>query len=204
MPRYIWSRLNKQQVGAFTEYFVKMEMTMCGFQVYGTEVDDRGIDFVARFEQNPFIEIQVKSLRSTGYVFMQKEKFLLGEYLYLALGLLLDGQPPDLYLIPSVVWKQESAIFVSRDYEGLKSKPEWGLNISKKNMPLLEPYRFEKVVEAMVNKTANNKVQQTQKAAPLIKTLVRQAKLGASCRVKVPVGQGLASHPYRVLRDREG
>lgn len=46
-----------------------------------------------------------------------------------------------------------------------------GLNISKKNMPLLEPYRFEKVVEAMVNKTANNKVQQTQKAAPLIKTL---------------------------------
>ena len=118
--------MNKQQVGAFTEYFVKMEMTMCGFQVYGTEVDDRGIDFVARFEQNPFIEIQVKSLRSTGYVFMQKEKFLLGEYLYLALGLLLDGQPPDLYLIPSVVWKQESAIFVSRDYEGLKSKPEWG------------------------------------------------------------------------------
>ena len=168
MPRYIWSRLNKQQVGAFTEYFVKMEMTMCGFQVYGTEVDDRGIDFVARFEQNPFIEIQVKSLRSTGYVFMQKEKFLLGEYLYLALGLLLDGQPPDLYLIPSVVWKQESAIFVSRDYEGLKSKPEWGLNISKKNMPLLEPYRFEKVVEAMVNKTAINKVQQTQKAVPLI------------------------------------
>jgi hypothetical protein len=68
MPRYIWSRLNKQQVGAFTEYFVKMEMTMYGFQVYGTEVDDRGIDFVARFEQKPFIEVQVKSLRSTGYV----------------------------------------------------------------------------------------------------------------------------------------
>jgi len=35
-------------------------------------------------------------------------------------------------------------------------------------------------------------------------SIVRQAKLGASCRVKVPAGQGLASHPYRVLRDREG
>ena len=35
-------------------------------------------------------------------------------------------------------------------------------------------------------------------------SLVRQAKLGASCRVKVPVGQGLANHPYRVLRDWEG
>ena len=33
-------------------------------------------------------------------------------------------------------------------------------------------------------------------------TLVRQAKLGVSCRVKVPVGQGLANHPYRVLRVR--
>lgn len=56
--------MNKQQVGAFTEYFVKMELTMYGFQVYGTEVDDRGIDFVARYEHGRFIEVQVKSLRS--------------------------------------------------------------------------------------------------------------------------------------------
>ena len=33
-----------------------------------------------------------------------------------------------------------------------------------------------------------------------LSSLVRQAKLGGSCRVKVPVGQGLATHPYRVLR----
>ena len=155
MPQYIWSRLNKQQVGAFTEYFVKMELTMYGFQVYRTEVDDRGIDFVARFEQGPFLEVQVKSLRSTGYVFMQKEKFVLHKHLYLALGLLLDGQPPELYLIPSIVWKQGDGVFVNRDYEGLKSKPEWGLNISNKNRPLLEPYRFDQVVEAMVDETAN-------------------------------------------------
>jgi len=30
--------------------------------------------------------------------------------------------------------------------------------------------------------------------------MVRQAKLGASYRVQVPVGQGLTIHPYRVLR----
>jgi len=30
----------------------------------------------------------------------------------------------------------------------------------------------------------------------LLYTLVRQAKIGASCRVKDPVGQGLANHPY--------
>ncbi len=155
MQKYIWSKLNKQQVGAYTEYFVKMELTMYGFQVYGTEVDDRGIDFVARFDQGSFIEVQVKSLRSAGYVFMQKEKFVLNEHLYLALGLLFDGQQPCLYLIPSVDWKQGSAIFVSRDYEGLKSKPEWGLNLSKKNMPLLKKYCFKKVVKTMISETAN-------------------------------------------------
>ena len=75
MARYTWSALNKQQTGAYAEYFVKMELTMCGFQVYTTEVDDRGIDFVARHETGRFIEVQVKSLRNNGYVFMQKTKF---------------------------------------------------------------------------------------------------------------------------------
>jgi len=55
MQQYIWSILNKQQVGAYAEYFVKMELTMYGFQVYGTEVDDRGIDFVARHDLGPFL-----------------------------------------------------------------------------------------------------------------------------------------------------
>ena len=67
--RYNWEKLNKLQVGAFSEYFVKMELTMYGFQVYTTEVDDRGIDFVARFENGSFVSIQVKSVRENGYVF---------------------------------------------------------------------------------------------------------------------------------------
>jgi hypothetical protein len=149
MQRYQWSRLNTQQVGAFTEYFVKMELTMFGFQVYSTEVDDRGIDFVARHENGPFFEIQVKSLRSTGYVFMQKTKFSPSEHLYLALGLLFEAQAPQLFLIPSTVWRSPDSVFVDRDYEGLKSKPEWGLNISQKNMPALESYLFERTVHRL-------------------------------------------------------
>jgi len=149
MERYNWKKLNNQQVGAYTEYFVKMELTMYGFQVFTTEVDDRGIDFVARHEIDPFMEIQVKSLRSMGYVFMQKTKFNLDENVYLALGLLFQGEPPSLYLIPSTVWLSPNSVFVERNYEGLKSKPEWGLNISKKNMPALEQYRFESTVQRL-------------------------------------------------------
>lgn len=73
--RYRWSQLNLQQVGTYTEYFVKMELTMYGFQVYTTEVDNHGIDFVARHGRGTFLEIQVKSLRvkrgkRSGYVFV--------------------------------------------------------------------------------------------------------------------------------------
>ncbi|ADN10093.1 hypothetical protein [Sulfurimonas autotrophica] len=144
--RYNWKSLNKQQVGAFSEYFVKMEFTMYGFQVYSTEVDDRGIDFVTRFENNSFLTIQVKSIRKSGYVFMQKDKFKLSSDLYLVLAILDEHQAPKIYIIPSTEWKTPNELFVDRDYEGKQSKPEYGLNLSKKNMHILNQYEFTKMV----------------------------------------------------------
>ena len=145
MSRYQWSQLSKQQVGAYTEYFVKMELTMHGFQVYETEVDDRGIDFIARYKRGPYLQVQVKSIRSHGYVFMEKTKFELHEHTYLALGLLCESEPPSLFLVPSAAWQSPGGVFVERNYEGRKSKPEWGLNLSKKHLASLEPFRFESV-----------------------------------------------------------
>ena len=144
--RYNWKNLNRQQVGAFSEYFVKMEMTMHGFQVYSTEVDDRGIDFVARYENGPFLSIQVKSIREKGYVFMQKDKFELSPDLFLALAILHQGIEPSLFLIPSGAWKKPNELLVDHNYDGKKSKPEWGLNLSSKNMNLVERYSFSKMV----------------------------------------------------------
>lgn len=149
--RYNWNKLNRQQVGAFSEYFVKMELTMYGFQVYTTEVDDRGIDFVARYNSNPFISIQVKSIRESGYVFMQKDKFMPSKDLYLALAILNEGREPNLYLIPSTAWLESNDLFKDKNYEGKKSNPEWGLNLSGKNMPLLKDYSFSHVAEAIIN-----------------------------------------------------
>jgi len=156
MKRYNWKALNRQQVGKFAEYFFKMELTMFGFQVYTPEVDDRGIDFIARLDQGPFLEIQVKSVRGWNYVFVQKEKFPIGENRYLALGQLFQDQSPNLYLIPSLAWKdcanQASRAFVDRNYEGLKSKPEWGINVSQKNMEELDKFKFTKTIEDIENR----------------------------------------------------
>lgn len=147
--RHEWKNLNRQQVGAFSEYFVKMEFTMYGFQVYSTEVDDRGIDFVTRFESNEFICIQVKSIREKGYVFMPKLKFELNKNMYLALAILNEGKEPDLFLIPSLEWKKPNNLLVEHNYEGKKSKPEWGINLSLKNMDLLKKYRFESMISQL-------------------------------------------------------
>jgi len=152
--RYNWKALNRQQVGTFSEYFVKMELTILGFQVYSTEVDDRGIDFVVRYEKGPFLSIQVKSIREKGYVFMRKEKFDLSTDLYLALAILDEGSEPRLFLIPSEAWKEPNTLLVDRDYIGKKSKPEWGVNLSKKNMVLLKEYSFAKMASQLKNRKA--------------------------------------------------
>ena len=154
MGRYSWSRLNKQQVGRFAEYFVKMEFALYGFEVYTAEVDDRGIDFVVRYGENRFHEIQVKSARgSTGYVFMQKDKFSLRSGRLLALALLEEEQAPRVYLIPASEWLSPNELLVGRDYDGLKSKPEWGVQLSGKSRPLLERYRFEVTVAALATRS---------------------------------------------------
>jgi len=43
--RQRWSKLSTLQLGRYAEYFVKMEFTLHGFDVYSAEVDDKGIDF---------------------------------------------------------------------------------------------------------------------------------------------------------------
>ena len=149
MNRYEWSHLNHLQIGRYAEYFTKMELTLFGFEVYTSEVDDRGIDFVIRGESNNYYEVQVKSIRGLNYIFFPKDKFPLRPSFLAAVVLFLEGKTPNLYIIPSSAWRAPNALLVSHDYEGKKSKPEWGLNISMKNKSLLESFAVEKIVETL-------------------------------------------------------
>ena len=143
MERYDWDRLSTLQVGKYAEYFTKMEFTLWGFDVFGAEVDEHGIDFVVRKHPGPTFDVQVKSARRLNYVFIQKGKFLPRNDLLAALVLFHQLRPPDLYLIPSMAWLLPNKLLASRDYEGKKSLPEWGINLSQANMAILEEYRFE-------------------------------------------------------------
>ncbi len=48
MPNMKWSELSSVQLGQYGEYYAKMEFTSYGYDVYTSEVDDHGVDFVAR------------------------------------------------------------------------------------------------------------------------------------------------------------
>jgi hypothetical protein len=149
MHRYDWSRLSPLQVGRYAEYFVKMEFTLFGFEVFTSEVDDRGVDFVVRNPAGRFYEVQVKSARGYNYIFVPKAKFAISPHRVVAVVILHPEQEPALYLLPMTAWVSPNELFVSRDYVNKKSMPEWGLNLSRKNQSLLDSYRFDRVVTSI-------------------------------------------------------
>ena len=69
------------------------------------------------------------------------------ESLYLLLIILTDGEHPALYAIPASAWNRTEPPFVFHNYEGKKSEPEYGLNLSKKNLPQIDQYRIEKMID---------------------------------------------------------
>jgi hypothetical protein len=151
VERYSWSELTHLQIGRFGEYFVKMEFALYGFEIYTSEVDDRGIDFVARHGGGRFYEVQVKSVRNTNYVCMLKDSFPLNPERLLALVVLVEHAPPCLYLIPATAWQTPDAqLLVDREYKGLKSRPEYGILLSKGSRRLLKQYGFADAVQKIM------------------------------------------------------
>ena len=144
--------LNHLQIGRIDEYWVKIWLTLSGFETYYNDVDDKGIDFILRLNNDKHVDIQVKTIRmNTGYVYVSKDCWnneLRGN-LYLALVILENFNMPQIYFIPSTAWNTPNELLKDRDYkkEGQKSKPEWGINVSKKNMEHLNQYNITKFIE---------------------------------------------------------
>src|SRR5690606_11352663 len=147
--KHYWENLSPLELGKFSEYYAKMEFLKNGFQVFQTEVDDRGIDFVTKI-QNNFFEIQVKSVRlkKTSYVFFTKtEKFYLRDNLHICLAIFSEDLNPQVYLIPTIDLDSDNGLFIYREYrEDQKSKPEWGINLSKKHIEKLKKYAIDLAV----------------------------------------------------------
>lgn len=142
-----WNALNSLQLGKYAEYFAKMELASYNFDVYTSEVDDHGIDFVVKVSNNRFLEFQVKSILRTEYIFMTKSHWdITNKNLYLFLMIFEQNMQPQPFIIPATAWQVINDLFRFREYDGLKSEPEYGMNLSKKNRYLLEQYRIENAI----------------------------------------------------------
>ena len=140
MPSKKWSGLNHMQLGQFGEYYAKMEFASYGFDVYTSEVDDHGVDFIARdIKTGIFYEVQVKSMFKGKYVFIKKDKLVMDDRHLVCFLHFIENELPEIYVIPATAWKNPNAVLVDRNYD----TPEWGINFSNKNHALLEQYRPE-------------------------------------------------------------
>ncbi len=83
---------------------------------------------------------------------MRKEVFDVSDKtLYLLLIRLTDGEHPEMYVIPAYAWNDKSkTALVYHGYEGKKSDSEYGVNVSKKNLPQLDCYKIENCIEKLV------------------------------------------------------
>lgn len=154
MPRMDWAALTKMSLGTFGEYFAKMELTSYGLDVYTSEVDDKGIDFVCLKGKRLF-KIQVKSVRKSecgsGTLNLQKNCFdIFDDDLYLLLLLFRQDRLPEPYLIPASAWRQKTELFryYPHDTPGQTSLPEYALNLSKKSAGLLKEFRLDRILTA--------------------------------------------------------
>jgi len=128
-----------------------MELASFGCEIYSSEVDDHGVDFIARINKK-FYEVQVKSMRKSNYVFVLKAKMdICDDFRLVCLLRFVESKLPHVYIVPAKAWRNPNAVLVDRNYENTtKSNPEWGIQFSEKNQHLLEPYTAERFFSTVV------------------------------------------------------
>jgi hypothetical protein len=133
-----WSRLTRTEVSRFGHAIIAVALEREGFAV--SEPDDRGITDLIATRAGQRLEVTVRTLRSLTYTYVEKHRFDLRADRCVALVLLLAQREPLAFLIPAQAWRSPDAVLVSRDYEHAASRPEWGINVSRRNLALLERY----------------------------------------------------------------
>ncbi|MEM8550590.1 MAG: DUF4365 domain-containing protein, partial [Verrucomicrobiota bacterium] len=91
--------------------------------------------------------------RTKDYLWIKKRQFPINENNYLFLALCLRDQENMLYLIPSTAWNSQNDLFRDRPYNkpGQTSEPEWGMDFTKKSIPLLEAFRFDTIAPSLLD-----------------------------------------------------
>ena len=88
------------------------------------------------------VTVWVATRKGLRYPFWIKSDWHPDERHFACLVRLPESGPSEIYVIPTTVWEAPNSVFVSRDYVDRDSPPEWGINLSARNLPALQPFRL--------------------------------------------------------------
>ena len=146
MLKNTYKHLNKIQKGSFGEAYSKMAFTLEGFEVYNSEYDDRGIDFIVRNKSGRYFSVQVKSTDDSSNPFINKDKFqVTDDFLFCAVRL-IEGKPPALYIARGSDWHSNIEC-LNYNPKGGASGPYYEMRFSGKYTDQLAQFEFRKYVE---------------------------------------------------------
>ncbi|MCG8607471.1 DUF4365 domain-containing protein [bacterium] len=146
MLRTSYKHLNTIQKGTFGEAYAKMAFTLEGFEVYSSEYDDRGIDFIVRNRSGRFFSVQVKATDDTSNPFVYESKFRdRDDYIFCA-ARIIDGEQPSLYIAQGSEWKTGIECLYYNS-EGGKSGPYYEMRFASKYREQLVQFEFRTYIE---------------------------------------------------------
>ena len=136
-----YSHLNEIQKGNFGEAYAKMAFALYGFEVYASDCDDRGIDFVVRNPGGRFFLVQVKTTGMTANPFIPKRMFQESDnFLFVAIRLKEDDEPA-IYLARGSDWAKSQPC-LGFNARGGKAGPYYEFRFARKYAACLEAFTF--------------------------------------------------------------
>lgn len=145
-----YKHLNTVQKGSFAEAYAKMAFTLEGFEVYTTEYDDRGIDFVIRNSTGRFYSVQVKATGHSANPFISESKFIDSEDFLVCAVRLVEGSEPSIYLARGCDWSEASDC-LHYNASGGSAGPYYEVRFSDKHKQSLERHSFPVYIERLKN-----------------------------------------------------
>lgn len=139
-PEYRWSAMGRREITEIGRALVQQRFEKVGCAVT-RDRDARSGRMIVR-GRTVRSEVYVSAQRVGGYAFWTKRRLHPAAHRFAALVLLAESAPPELYLIPTLDWLNATPPLTDRDYIGLASEPEWGVEINSAALPTLRRYRW--------------------------------------------------------------
>lgn len=139
------------------EQFVKQELMKAGLEVFASESDNRGVDFIVKAPSGKYHELFLQPINLDFARSVKIPKGDLGELkdnLWIALVFVMKGIGPVLHLIPSKILESpDNYIFFDHEQDvRFKHLSNWEIKVFQKSIGELSKYSLTNMVSKLVRK----------------------------------------------------